>query len=222
MAYNKKMTSSQEVSAYSSSQSLRFGSETDSEKVTLGSSNSNPFYKSESSDINEMKDWTSSMGSLNKYSVSMTKLSTSNERIELMNHIDEEDKSDDFERDLDMDTDEGTFALEPKHRPIRKRLSLRKRREDVELERIVYEDEDYRHPDNENFEELQDDNFFHKPLGKLRLRKLKSDILSDESSSFKFSSVLDSDREICLFERDLNRISKPMSSPDSPKKRDTK
>jgi hypothetical protein len=92
----------------------------------------------------------------------------------------EEEKDDDFERDLSMDVD--TLSCISLSKPIlRKRMSCHKLEEDEDLERIANEQDDYLHPQEEDFLELKNSDELFLPKRLLKMKKMKSAVYGEDS-----------------------------------------
>lgn len=96
----------------------------------------------------------------------------------------EEDKEDELERDVDMDVDGDEsipyIYVKP---PFRKRNSLRKYEDDVEFERIMNEENEYRHPTEEDYLEPRKSDLMSKPKRPLKMKKLRSAVFTDMQGS---------------------------------------
>lgn len=161
-------------------------SESEGEKATLFSLSTNIHRWSDLVDNSDGHPWVSSFDSLNQCSSDLEKNSFRREDLSMATEYIEEEKDDDFDRDFSMDGDEFTPSFNCK--PIlRKRMSLQKMREDIEYERIANEENEWRHPKEEDFLELRKSDMVLIPKRLSKLRKLRSEVYNDSNPNSIFN-----------------------------------
>ena len=159
-------------------------------------------------DMNSQSDmnWNSSWDSLNHFDIDTSK--RSNSKYDMINSgrssnsmrkLDdsfvrnwriEEEKDDDFDREIDMNIDE--WPLNRKPLPLfKKKLSLHMLPEDVDIEQIINDPNEYPHPKDEEFPELRKENSICPPKH-LLLRKMNSDIYDSSHHALR-NSIDESD-----------------------------
>lgn len=159
----------------------KFDTSSEGDKLTLFSLSSNIMKDSNLEDSGDALPWSSSIDSLNQLSSDQSKNSLRRDDQSMHNDlIEEEEKDEDFERDLSMDVD--SLSCISSSKPIlRKRMSCHKLEEDEDLERIVNEQEDYLHPQDEDFLELKRSDMLCLPKSLSKLKKMRSAVYEEES-----------------------------------------
>ena len=224
MAYAKNIFGSQGKIGSLSNKSVKYGSEFEGEKGTLFSKSTKIHEDSEFTNSQELKIYTSSIESLNKLSIGLSKNNSSQEDAIFGRVNIEEEKDDDFERDLDMDIDECPYTIPAKQRR-QKNMPLRRHNDNFHLEKRNHEDDNISISSNKVIPGLRKSEivYSHQSSNKrLRMRKIKSDVNTKKKSDNKFSSVFHENPDIGLYERDLNQAGAFDCLMKSPKKRDSK